>query len=278
MSDGHDQNAISLNFKTMADFWAFIEQMSLRAPPASDRLVKLGNEVFGSTGLTIIPNPTTGTLEIHDAEEPPPAPLPTPPPPPTPPAPSPSPAPAVTTDPAQRERMREAAAEAREKVAQLAQEPPPEKAAVKPVTETTQKKKRGRPAKAAGAADAKVTTEDQSGDPETGDRAPDEANLAEPTDYDASATEAPALKPVNGTGEAPPAGAPTPPVIRAALIERLRLVHDIDRKGVEDVVSAFGVQKLSAIPDDRVGDLWVLTEELCVQHKIAFPPEGMTAP
>lgn len=285
--DTHDNGgSIRLRFNSIADFWAFIDTINRRGPPAeTERLVNLGNEIFAPAGLETRVNPETNQIELHEkgvVDDAPSAPS----------GSGPDSAeaegtagtttnlgPAVTTDPAQRERMREAAAEAREKVAALAQQPkdaPAEKPVVKSVAAPP--KKRGRPP---GAKAQAVTTEDQSGDAETGDRVPDEANLAEPTDYDAQPAPAPVVAakpvPVNGAGESAP---PTTPVARQrAIIEALRVVHEHhDRASVDAIPGTFGVDKLSKIPEAQLPALWRITEGLCAQHKVPFPPDGMTAP
>jgi len=264
-----DKDAVTMRFRTQAEFWQFLEHA------ARTMLGEQGNRWVNPTGLKIEVDPTaTGGLAF--SEEPPDDPF--------------NPGgdgsaggggdgqdgdqlgPAVDTDPASRDRMRSSAAEAREELArQQAQEKAQEPAQADAAAPAP--KARGRPRKPAkpsaeAAAPAtttttKITTEDQGGDSEMGDRKADEAALSEPTDYAAAK--------INGAAD-PARAAHTPAETRAALIAVLREVHRINRSDVEAICTRLEVTKLSQVPDDQVSELWNDTEALCAKYGLGFPP------
>jgi hypothetical protein len=260
-SEGPRRPAIVLRFDTQEEYFDFIARHAKLHPVPQPIAVREANSGLQGTGLEVRSNEATGRLELRE----------------TAPTDGNTPAvgdansgPAVNTDPAQRNRMRDAAAEAREKLAaqQAADATSP---GDKP--ETTQKRKRqargttASPANGAADPNAPVTTEDQSGDPEIGTVKPVDAAADEPLDYDA-------LDP----NTAPRA---TPAEMRNALSVKLRAVNDLNPAGKTDVAAAvkkFAVAKIGMIGDDRIPELWTVTEALCAKHGIAFPPDGMPPP
>lgn len=185
--------------------------------------------------------------------------------------------PFVDTDPANRERMRTSAAEARQQLAQDAAQAPAEAPAKKP-----RGRRKAAPDAAQPPAEAKaeapmppVTTEDQSGDGELGETKPDEV-AEDHHDYDA--LDPPKASPGTASGANGAAKKHTPAETRAALIDLLRQVHDVNRVEVESLAASLGVKKLSQVPDDNVAALWTGTENLCAKYGVAFPPAGMAPP
>jgi hypothetical protein len=253
-----------------SEYFEFIARHVRLHPVPQAEAVRETNTALQGTGLEVRSNDLTGDLELRET--------------PTTGANGNSPddnsGPAVNTDPAQRNEMRDAAAEAREKLA-AQQATPATPAGDKPEAQKRKRQSRvGGGAQSAaptnGASDphAPVTTEDQSGDPEIGTAKPEEAATSEPLDYDA-------LDP----NAAPPAPSPpraaTPAEMRNALSVKLREVNDLNAVGKADVSAAvkkFAVAKIGMIPDDRMPELWKATEALCAKHGLAFPPDGVPPP
>jgi hypothetical protein len=164
-----------------------------------------------------------------------------------------------------RERINAAAAAGKEALAKQRAEQAEAKAKAA-ATETpapaseTAKRKRGRPAKGVDPG------EDLSGDREEGDTmlSPDE----EPAD-----PLAPDAQP------APPAETAvrdrTPREKKDAVVEVLRGVWGKNRQGVLDLCKHFDVKVIPSVPDDRVEELWTMSEALCRKFGVPFVDENV---